>query len=233
MKMNDGSVIIHLARVLAEERLRAGESLGSHSVKKQRLEPELSSENQVLLSQLIERYQDTPHIKTILEQDCEQGMSLLILLLKHDVRMEQCATLFESHKAIALRQDVQAKQCELDALMACKDKEIASLHELIRTAPKLAQENDNLKQALFDLERKSVELERKLAEQTSALSGAHQARIHQVREQATQMLNDEHAKLTTHIRGELRKTPVNREALFDGINIHADAMRLVLGKCVI
>lgn len=226
----NGSILLSLAQALKDK--------DKAPLKKARTE--LSTENKTRLLELIEEYKDVPHLKPVLHQEKDDEVALFILLLKHDVKMEQCRTLFETHKAIALKQDIQAKQLELDAIIESKNREIESLKDLVKTTlnamgnfPKFAQENEQLKQMLFEVERKSSAMEKRLMEQCSTLSGAHQARIHQVREQSTQMLNDEYMKLITHIRGELRKNPVDKDSLLEGINEHTDNMRLVVGKSLI
>jgi len=200
---------------------------------------ELDDDSHAQFLALFERYKDIPHLRdTVFGKygnniaDIPAGANIypmLMLLKKHEKEQLERDVTFETYRAIALKQDLVAK----DAIIAHHIAQYEALLGIHAGFAKVHDENETLKAALFQAKRETAALQHRLDTNTSLLTGAFQARIHAVREQSTQLINDEYLKLTHHIRGELRIMPDKSTTLLDGITEHVDNIRLAVGRSLI
>jgi hypothetical protein len=215
--------------------------------KRWRLELDLDSRSQLL--HLFEKYKDVPQLRdTVFStyksvEDIPSDANvypLLMLLKKHEKEDLEREVIFERYRGVSLKQELTDKDGVIQHMKTQYEQMTAQLKSqydaLLSTHAEFAkvyQENETLKAALFQAKRDEAALQTRLDNNTSILTGAFQARIHQVREDSTRLINDEYMKLTHHIRGELRKTPIDKATLLDGINEHVDAIRLAVGRSII
>lgn len=209
--MSDGSACFILARD-ANDKKRARSELDTNvSLRYTALKREYGSNRE-----LMEKVAD-------LEQHVDK-QSACIFLFHYALEQETVIGLRHSFSAQDAKKDIKTNEL----LLAERNAEIARLMELVHDAPKLTKRNEELTELLFQEKRRADALEQRVQHQATSMAGAHQHRVHDIREATLSAINTRALAIF-----ELVQANSEKDVLLSGLVEHIDAMRTAVGATLI